>query len=69
VGFVLNQKKAIALLESHGWERTVGGNHETKMVKLGERPITLPTHRRGDYSKNLTASILRQAGLSRKDVS
>lgn len=69
MGFVLNQKKAIALLEAHGWNRTVGGNHETKMVKRGERPITLPVHRRGDYSKSLTASILRQARLSRKDIS
>lgn len=58
----MNQKSAIALLALNGWTRTGGGKH-VKMVKPGERPITLPHHRGSQYSKGLTAAILRQAGL------
>jgi predicted RNA binding protein YcfA (HicA-like mRNA interferase family) len=60
---VLNQKTAERLLEEHGWTRTRGGKHAVKMVKPGNRPITLPTHKRRDYSRSLTRAILRQAGL------
>jgi predicted RNA binding protein YcfA (HicA-like mRNA interferase family) len=59
----LNQKVAIRLLEKHGWTRGRGGKHQVKMTKKGKRPITLPAHRGGDYSRGLTAAILRQAGL------
>jgi predicted RNA binding protein YcfA (HicA-like mRNA interferase family) len=59
----LNQRDAIRLLEAHGWTRTKGGKHQVKMVKAGNRPITLPGHRGSDYSRGLTAAILRQAGL------
>jgi predicted RNA binding protein YcfA (HicA-like mRNA interferase family) len=59
----LNQKTAIRLLEDNGWTRTKGGKHQVKMVKDGTRPITLPTHRGHDYSRGLTAAILKQAGL------
>lgn len=59
----LNQKAAIRLLEEDGWTRTTGGKHQVKMVKRGSRPITLPSHKGRDYSKGLTAAILRQAGL------
>src|SRR5207253_7279432 len=31
--------------------------------KGGSRPITLPAHRGRDYSRGLTAAILRQAGF------
>jgi predicted RNA binding protein YcfA (HicA-like mRNA interferase family) len=34
-----------------------------KMEKPGHRPITLPMHHGSDYSRSLTAAILRQAGL------
>jgi hypothetical protein len=40
-----------------------GGKHNVKMTKAGRRPITLPHHGGGDYSRALTASILREAGL------
>lgn len=60
----LNQKKAIKLLEQNGWTRSRGGKHVVKMTKQGERPITLPHHKGRDYSKGLTAAILRQAGLN-----
>jgi predicted RNA binding protein YcfA (HicA-like mRNA interferase family) len=33
------------------------------MEKAGQRPITLPMHHGGDYSRGLTAAILREAGL------
>lgn len=59
----LNQKRAIRLLEEHGWTRTGGGKHQVKMTKKGRRPITLPQHKRRDYSPGLTSAILRQAGL------
>jgi predicted RNA binding protein YcfA (HicA-like mRNA interferase family) len=59
----MNQKSARKLLEQHGWTMTKGGKHNIKMEKAGERPITLPMHRREDYSVDLTVKILRQAGL------
>ena len=59
----INQKHAIALLQEHGWTLARGGRHAVKMTKPGERPITLPMHRRRDYGPGLTRAILRQAGL------
>jgi predicted RNA binding protein YcfA (HicA-like mRNA interferase family) len=58
-----NQAEARALLETHGWTKTKGGKHVIKMEKDGMRPITLPAHKRQQYSKDLTRRILRQAGL------
>jgi predicted RNA binding protein YcfA (HicA-like mRNA interferase family) len=60
---LLNQRRAIALLERHGWTLTRGGKHGVKMVRPGERPITLPKHRGRDYGNGLTHAILKQAGL------
>jgi predicted RNA binding protein YcfA (HicA-like mRNA interferase family) len=60
---VLNQRSARRLLEEHGWIKERGGKHVVKMTKPGRRPITLPHHGGGDYSRDLTAAILRQAGL------
>ncbi len=60
---VLSQKSARRLLEQNGWVETLGGNHVVKMEKEGHRPITLPTHKRGDYGPSLTGAILKQAGL------
>lgn len=59
----MNQKRFIALLRRRGWRLETGGKHQVKMTKPGRRPITLPAHRGRDYSKGLTAAILRQAGL------
>ncbi len=59
----LNQRRAIKLLEEHGWEKTAGGKHGVKMRKPGSRPITLPRHRGQDYSRGLSRAILRQAGI------
>lgn len=60
---VATQKELQALLEANGWTKTVGGKHNVKMEKLGERPITLPMHKGAKYGVGLTAGILRQAGL------
>jgi predicted RNA binding protein YcfA (HicA-like mRNA interferase family) len=60
---VLNQKRAIRLLEKNGWNRETGGKHSVKMSKPGRRPIPLPHHGGSDYSRWLTAKILKEAGL------
>lgn len=60
---VFNQAIAQSVLEAHGWTRTLGGKHNVKMEKEGERPITLPHHKGRDYSPDLRAAILKQAGL------
>lgn len=62
----LCQKTAIELLEANGWVRTIGGKHNVKMEKKGQRPITLPKHGGADWSAGLTAAILKQAGLKGK---
>jgi predicted RNA binding protein YcfA (HicA-like mRNA interferase family) len=59
----LNQKQAMKLLQSHGWERSTGGKHVVKMTKPGRRPVTLPHHKGRDYGPGLRAAILKQAGL------
>lgn len=59
----LCQKTAIRLLRTYGWEQTLGGNHNVKMEKAGERPITLPHHKGQDYGSQLRNAILKQAGL------
>lgn len=59
----LNQKGWIKLLRRNGWTQERGGKHVVKMTKPGERPITLPAHKSGAYSKGLDSAIKRQAGL------
>lgn len=51
------------MLEQNGWTETLGGKHDVKMTKPGHRPITLPQHGGGDYSRDLADRILREAGL------
>jgi predicted RNA binding protein YcfA (HicA-like mRNA interferase family) len=58
-----NQAEARKLLQANGWSKTKGAKHAIKMEKDGMRPITLPAHKRQQYSKDLTRAILRQAGL------
>ncbi|HUZ38188.1 MAG TPA: type II toxin-antitoxin system HicA family toxin [Streptosporangiaceae bacterium] len=52
-----------AAAERNGWTEEQGGKHSVKMVKPGHRPVTLPMHGGGDYSRDLTDQILREAGL------
>lgn len=59
----MSQREAQALFESDGWKRTLGGKHVVKMEKEGCRPITLPSCNGEQYGVNLTARILKQAGL------
>jgi predicted RNA binding protein YcfA (HicA-like mRNA interferase family) len=66
---LLDQQGAIRLLHREGWTQTRGGKHVVKMVKDGQRPITLPRHHGEAYGKGLSADILKQAGLnSTKDT-
>ena len=65
----LNQRGIKAVLEAHDWVETIGGNHVVKMEKVGQRPITLPKHKNGDYGPQLRARILREAGLIREAAS
>jgi predicted RNA binding protein YcfA (HicA-like mRNA interferase family) len=65
---LLNQRTAIKLLERYGWTKAVGGKHGVKMIRSGDRPITLPTHRGGDYGLDLTRRILKQAGIDRREL-
>ena len=58
-----SQREMQSLLEQNGWKRTLGGKHNVKMEKEGHRPITLPHCRGGQYSRDLTDRILKQAGL------
>lgn len=60
---LLSQRTAIALLRDNGWTQEVGGKHQVKMTKDGERPITLPQHKGQEYARGLTRAILKQAGL------
>lgn len=59
----MTQKQWIRLLREHGWEQRTGGKHQVKMVKPGQRPITLPDNKRRSYSKGFEAALRRQAGL------
>jgi predicted RNA binding protein YcfA (HicA-like mRNA interferase family) len=68
MGRLLNQKTAIRLLESHGWTNTIGGKHNVKMTKPGNRPITLPHHRGADYSVGLSRSICKAAGIDPNEI-
>jgi predicted RNA binding protein YcfA (HicA-like mRNA interferase family) len=57
------QKEWIKRLEREGWTRERAGNHQVKMTKIGERPITLPENQRRAYSKGFEAELRRQVGL------
>lgn len=59
----LSQATAKKLLEQEGWIKTLGGKHNIKMEKPGQRPITLPRHKGETYSPGLTTGILRSAKL------
>jgi len=60
---LLDQRRAIRLLQDAGWTRATGGKHVVKMTKPGARPITLPHHHGERYGKRLSAAIITQAGL------
>jgi predicted RNA binding protein YcfA (HicA-like mRNA interferase family) len=64
-----NQLIAIRVLKEDGWTQTKGGKHNVKMTKPGRRPITLPHHGGKDYATGLWAAILREAELSREELS
>jgi predicted RNA binding protein YcfA (HicA-like mRNA interferase family) len=58
-----NQRSMKRLLEANGWTEAVGGKHVVKMIKPGNRPITLPHDKGGGgYPIGLSMAIMRQAG-------
>jgi hypothetical protein len=59
---VLNQRSARGLLEEHGWTEERGGKHVVKMTRPERRPITLPHHGGGDYSRDLTLPSCARPG-------
>lgn len=59
----MTQREARSLLEANGWICAIGGKHNVKMTKEGQRPITLPMHNGEAYGPRLTQAILKQAGL------
>lgn len=67
MGKLLNQRTAIKLLRKHGWTQSVGGRHNVKMTKPG-CAVTLPQHRGCDYSRGLTLTILKQAGIDPREL-
>src|SRR5262249_4039219 len=64
VAHLLDQRRAIRLLQDNGWTKVRGGKHVVKMVQPGRRPITLPRSNGQSYSKGLSAAIVKQAGLN-----
>lgn len=60
----MNQQEAKPLLESIGYKQVDSGKHQIKMNKPGVlRPIVLSHHHGQQYSRDLTARILKEAGL------
>lgn len=57
------QKTLKKRLEAEGWREKTGGKHVVKMVKEGERPITIPMLKGETLPIGLTQAILKQAGI------
>jgi hypothetical protein len=57
----LDRESAEQLLQGRGWTRGAAGKHVVKMVKRGERPITLPLHNGRGYPTRLADAILRRS--------
>lgn len=62
------QKALVRELSQHGWTKTSGGKHQVKMVKPGERPITIPEFKGETLPIGLSQSILRQAGIEGENI-
>ncbi len=57
------QEELIRKLREHGWEQSVGGKHQVKMIREGERPVTIPEFKGGTLPIGLSHAILKQAGI------
>ncbi|MDQ3986891.1 MAG: type II toxin-antitoxin system HicA family toxin [Actinomycetota bacterium] len=57
------QRELIKKLEEGGWTRRPGGRHQVKMVKEGERPVTIPQYQGKALPIGLSQAILKQAGV------
>ena len=60
-------RDAIKLIEADGWRLvTTTGSHRQYKHRTKKGRVTVSGHRRDDVSAALWASIMRQAGISRK---
>jgi predicted RNA binding protein YcfA (HicA-like mRNA interferase family) len=57
------QKQLIKTLKQHGWEQSVGGKHQVKMIREGHRPVTIPEFKGETLPVGLSQAILKQAGI------
>ena len=57
------QKELIRELRRNGWAQAVGGKHQVKMTKEGQRSITIPEFRGETLPIGLSEAILKQAGV------
>lgn len=57
------QKLLIKKLKQHGWEQSVGGKHQVKMIREGHRPVTIPEFKGETLPVGLSQAILKQAGI------
>ena len=57
------QKTLIKMLKEHGWEQSVGGKHQVKMTREGQRPVTIPEFKGETLPIGLSQAILKQAGI------
>ena len=57
------QKQLIKTLKQHGWEKSVGGKHQVKMIREGHRPVTIPEFKGETLPVGLSQAILKQAGI------
>lgn len=62
------QKELVRLLTANGWTAGTGGKHQVKMMKAGERPITIPDYKGQTLPVGLTQAILKQAGIERRHL-
>ncbi len=57
------QKQLIKTLKEHGWEQSIGGKRQVKMVWEGHRPVTIPEFKGETLPVGLSQAILKQAGI------
>ena len=57
------QKALSKMLREHGWEQSIGGKHQVKMIREGQRPVTIPEFKGETLPVGLSQAILKQAGI------
>jgi predicted RNA binding protein YcfA (HicA-like mRNA interferase family) len=57
------QKQLTKILKEQGWEQAIGGKHQVKMTREGQRPVTIPEFKGETLPVGLSQAILKQAGI------